>query len=350
MSPDPGAPLVVGHVNLARGYRGGERQTEILIRELAARGVTQCLVARRGEALAGRMSGVVGLDVRGVRWPFLPSTGTLRGCDVLHGHDGRAPTLAALAARRFSVPFVLTRRIQAAPSRRSLRAYRAATTLVGLSRGVADTLARTSGHPDVRVIPSALAALPHDEGVVAGLRSRYAGRFLMVCAAEFVPGQKGQEHLIAAARGWASAGSPIHVLLLGRGGGEPLFRRLAEGLDNVEFGGFVDNLGDYLAAADALVLPSLHEGLGSVLLDAFDAGLPVVASDIPGVRDVVEHEVTGLLVPPADPAALEAAGDRLVTDAALRRRLAEAARQAAARFTPGMMADRYLALYREMVG
>ena len=201
------------------------------------------------------------------------------------------------------------------------------------------------------MIPSAHARLPVDSDVSRRLRVRWGERFVVVCAAQLVAGQKGQEHLIEAAqRLEGGEGRPVHVVLLGRGSGEARFRELARGSGSVEFGGFVENVGDYLDAGDALVLPSLHEGLGSVILDAFAAGLPVVASDIPGIRDVVEHEITGLLVPPADPVALTAALARLRDDDALRTRLAEAGRRASADFTPERMADRYLALYREVAG
>lgn len=339
----------MGHVNLARGFRGGERQTELLVRELARRGVRQRLIVRSDSALGARFAGDDEVAVHEISWPYLPFVGRLAGCRVLHGHDGKAPAFAALAAARFGVPFVLTRRIQAAPGRTSRWAWRRAAGLVGLSRGVAATLGRATGRPDVRVIPSALAGLPVDRDTVRRLRDGWGDRFVVVCPAQLVAGQKGQEHLIDAARRLESEGVALRVVLLGRGEGEAAFRERSRGLESVEFGGFVDNLGDWLAAADALALPSLHEGLGSVILDAFDAGLPVVASDIPGIRDVVRHDETGLLVPPADADALADALTRLASDPDACRRLGAAGREAAADYTPERMADRYLALYEELV-
>ena len=340
-------PPTVGHVNLARGFRGGERQTELLIRQLAQGGLSQRLVVRADGELGARLGSVSGLTVRSVSWPFLHATAEVRGCDLLHAHDGRAPGFTAMAARRYGVPYVVTRRIQSPPGRGSLWAYRRATRLVGLSEGVAAGLRSATGRSAVDVIPSASSDLPVDPARVAQIEARYGDGFLVVCPAQLVPGQKGQEHLIAAARSLEAAGTPVRVLLLGRGGGEALFRSLADGVESVEFGGFVDNLGDYLAAADALVLPSLHEGLGSVLLDAFAAGLPVIASDIPGVRDIVRDGETGLLVPAADARALAAALVRLRDDEPLRTRLRLAGLEAAALYTPARMADRYLSLYRE---
>ncbi len=82
-----------------------------------------------------------------------------------------------------------------------------------------------------------------------------------------------------------------------------------------------------LSRSGLLVLPSLAEGFGLVLIEAMAAGVPVVASDVPGIRDVIRNEVTGLLVPPRDPAALASAIGRVVHDASLRERLIARARE-----------------------
>jgi glycosyltransferase involved in cell wall biosynthesis len=73
--------------------------------------------------------------------------------------------------------------------------------------------------------------------------------------------------------------------------------------------------------ADVLVLPSLAEGFGLVLIEAMAAGVPVVATDVPGIRDVVSDGVNGLLVPPKSPQALAGAIGRVLSDRALRQML-----------------------------
>jgi glycosyltransferase involved in cell wall biosynthesis len=80
-----------------------------------------------------------------------------------------------------------------------------------------------------------------------------------------------------------------------------------------------------LAMIDVLVLPSAAEGFGLVLIEAMAAGVPVVATDVPGICDVVENEVNGLLVPVGSPAMLAAAIRRVCEDGNLRNRLIVAA-------------------------
>ena len=100
------------------------------------------------------------------------------------------------------------------------------------------------------------------------------------------------------------------------------------------------DLGDLLSAIDMFVLPSLWEGLPLSLVLAMGAGVPVVSTTVGGVPEVVEDGRTGLLVPAGDAAALGGAVARLVTDPALGRRLADAAR---AEVLPKFGVDDYVA-------
>lgn len=94
-----------------------------------------------------------------------------------------------------------------------------------------------------------------------------------------------------------------------------------------------------------LVLPSAAEGFGLVLIEAMAAGVPVVATNVPGIRDVVRDGQTGLLVPAASPQRLAEAIERMVRDAAMRRRIAEeAAADVRQRFSWEKVIEQYRAL------
>ncbi len=102
--------------------------------------------------------------------------------------------------------------------------------------------------------------------------------------------------------------------------------------------------------AAVVVLPSLREGLGNVLLEAMAHGRPVVASDVGGIPTIVEHLETGMLVPPGDASALRDALTLLLGDAALRERLGRAGRGlVAARADWETVVERTLAVYRDAV-
>jgi D-inositol-3-phosphate glycosyltransferase len=106
-----------------------------------------------------------------------------------------------------------------------------------------------------------------------------------------------------------------------------------------------EQLGEYYALADVCVVPSLTESFGLVALEAQAHGTPVVAAAVGGLTEIVEDEVTGLLVRGRDPRAYALALARLLRDADLRRRMGEEAQRRASRFTWTRAVDRLAAIY-----
>jgi glycosyltransferase involved in cell wall biosynthesis len=162
------------------------------------------------------------------------------------------------------------------------------------------------GAREVRVIPSGVelperVGEPDDPPHVL-----YAGR---------LSEEKGVRELIAAANG-------LPLVVVGDGS-------LRDEIPNAV--GFVppSELGRYYERAAVVVCPSRREGYGMTAREAMAYGRPVVATAVGGLPDAVEHEVTGLLVPPRDPPALRTALERLLKDRELRERLGAAARERA---------------------
>lgn len=118
----------------------------------------------------------------------------------------------------------------------------------------------------------------------------------------------------------------------------------------VEWWGRRDDAPAVLAQASIVVLPSYREGLPKVLLEAAASGRPMVATDVPGCREVVEHGVTGLRVPPRDGGALAEAIVQLLADPARCRQMGRAARALAEReFAVETVVARTLDVYRELL-
>jgi glycosyltransferase involved in cell wall biosynthesis len=120
--------------------------------------------------------------------------------------------------------------------------------------------------------------------------------------------------------------------------------------DAVQFLGQRDDLATILHATDVLVSPSLREGMSVILLDAMSAGLPIVATTVGGSPEVVCDGRTGMLVPPADAAALTRALSGLLVDADRRRALGAAGRRRVEeRFATRVAADRFLDVCHEVI-
>jgi len=173
---------------------------------------------------------------------------------------------------------------------------------------------------------------PPGTGEKDSLKERfgYGGKTLVLFAGRLVP-RKGVGHLLQAWKEVTEEFPDARLLLLGDG---PLQGELTEaarrlGVDKtVRFPGRVENVPEFLRAADVFVLPSLQEGLSNSLLEALASGLPTVATGIGGVIDVVEDGRTGLLVPPGDVSALSKALRTVFTDPDLSERLSRAGQEA----------------------
>ena len=167
---------------------------------------------------------------------------------------------------------------------------------------------------------------------------------------------KGVEEFVAAARQLRGEGRAIRFLLAGDPDpGNPaavpeanVRAWQAEGV--VEWLGHVDDMPALLASVDVVVLPSYREGLPKTLIEAAACALPLVTTDVPGCREVVDDGVNGLLVPPRDVDALAQAIARLHDDPALAVRLGAAARaKALSRFDESIVIADTVGVYRELL-
>lgn len=339
------------HVNLAKGFRGGERQTELLIRALATRGWKQRLVVRKASLLAARLGDVAQLTRVEVSSNPLAAGLATRGCQLTHAHEARAVYAGLLGRWLYRIPYLVTRRVTNPFSRSLLRdmAYRRAACIVALSRSIAAGVQQH--YPNVRcpVIPSAHADLAAGHQRNVALSERYRGKTVVGHIGALVKRHKGQHNLIEVARRWQRSHPDVLFMLVGSGSDAAELKALAAGLGNVEFAGQVSNVDDYLDLFDLFVFPSLMEGLGSILLDAMCFGLPIVASDVGGIPEIVEDGGNGLLVPPDDPTQLAMALERVLGDPALQASMRRQNIDKAQTYSASAMASAYEAQYQRVL-
>jgi glycosyltransferase involved in cell wall biosynthesis len=141
----------------------------------------------------------------------------------------------------------------------------------------------------------------------------------------------------------------LHLWLAGEGDERGMLERQAasQGVaGRLHFLGWRDDVAALMASADFLVCPSRHEPLGNVVIEAWAAGLPVIAARSAGPEALLRDGETGLLVPIDDVTGLAAAMERLIDDGGMRARLAAAGRAA---YAAGFAEDRVVALYRDFL-
>jgi phosphatidyl-myo-inositol alpha-mannosyltransferase len=275
--------------------------------------------------------------------------------DVVHAHEPLSPSTGMFATLRSSAPVVGTfhaftersRLVElASPLLRIV--WRRLAARVAVSKAAASFMdAKFGGGDSTRIVPNGvdveLFAHADPAQLPAGRRVLWVGR---------LDRQKGFPVAVRAFADLAAKFPDVHLVVVGDGAKRGAVAELSPDVrERVVMLGAVqhERLPAYHAACDVFVAPALgQESFGIVLVEAMAAGLPVVASRIPGFDEVVRDGTDGILVPPNDPRALADAAERVLTDPALAGRLAEAGRARAAEFSWDRVADRLETVYRQV--
>jgi glycosyltransferase involved in cell wall biosynthesis len=381
---------------------GGETQARLLAEGLIARGFEVTVLTRRSSPELAREERVGAILVRRIGQPGpgqgrkwgLVTTGLRALLDRRHPWDllfvsgfRMLGIPAGLVGRRLGRPVILKAdcegemsgayfapglarhgvRLAAWPVRAFLalrnRALRDAAAYVAISASIAAEL-ETAGIPRDRVHTIANAVdtarfrpadrperealrrqlgLPEEAPVVVytGRLVRYKGLPLLVQTWPAIVRRHPQALLLLIGTG----GLDIHAC-------EPELRAAAQSLGierSVRFTGSVGNVPDYLRAADAFAFPTENDAFPSSVVEAMAAGLPVVATPVGAIAEMIEDGESGLLVEPRDSAGLERALLRVLEDAMLARRLGERAWQVVQeRYAGERIAGQYADLFRRI--
>jgi len=279
--------------------------------------------------------------------------------DLVHFHTARAHALSPWV-HGLPIKRVVTRRMDypISPGWASHFLYtKNVDMVIAISSGVRAAL-RAADILDthIRVIPSGIDSkqfVPNPDQR-ATVRQQYGltEDALLVLAVGALVERKSHQTLIDAAARLKQNGIALHYIICGAGPLRAMLETQARALglnSHVHFAGFCHNLPAHLAAADFFVHTPLWEGLGIAVLEALAAGLPVVASRVGGIPELITHQVSGLLIPPKDPSALEIALTKYVHNPDWAKTLGQAGRTAAhARFDIAATAQANEALYYEL--
>lgn len=342
--------LSVAHVSLSRGYKGNERQIELLIKELANIGVPQFLVCRDDSPLLSMLEGVKSLRVikiSGLSDPrFSGHFRLAKDCTIVHAHESHAVRWAFVHYLMYGVPYIYTFR-ESQPLKTSFfnhSVYHSASRIIAISSAVKENLGEEFMQKADVVGESASHYRPNPSNVQR-IRETFKGRFLVGQVAPLITRDKGQSVLIDAARLLKTKIPELVVLLVGSGDDANHLKNHADGMPNIKFLGFKRNYIDYLAAVDVLAYPANVEHLGGIFLDTMEQGTPIVASNVGAIKDVIRDNDNGLLVNAGDAEGLAACILRLKRDADLRKRLISSGFNEAEIHNSAAMAAEYYRIY-----
>ena len=256
-------------------------------------------------------------------WRALRAAVRTTGATVVHTHGYRADVLAGAAARSMAIPSVTTvhgftggGRKNRMYERLQVRSFRKAAAVVAVSRPLVDRLA-AEGISRERIHCISNAWAPADEPLARADARQLLGipeeRFVLGWVGR-VSGEKGADVFI---RAMAELPPDVHASIIGDGRERPASAALAMELGvagRITWHGTLADAGRLYKAFDAFVLSSRTEGTPIALFEAMSAGVPVVATSVGGVPDVVAQGAVALLVPSEDSAAIAAAVESIRQD------------------------------------
>lgn len=371
---DPTAPAVL-HVNTERSWRGGEQQTLYLLNGLRDRGIKSVLVAKQGGVMAERARAAghehvyempMGGDID-LRVPVrLRKIIKEHGLNLLHAHTSHAHVFIQLAAAlcRPRPKVLVHRRVDFSIFRRNKLGLNAIKYRYGVDRYVTVSHAIKAvlendgiSGDKISVVHSGIdfARIEKAPERRAEIRAELgvAEDAPLICNVAWCADHKGQTYLVQAAPAIFEKHPRARIAIVGDGELKGALMEEAAALgvaDKVIFAGYRKDVPSVLKAIDIFVMPSHMEGLGTSVIDAMAARLPIVGTRAGGIPELIRDGETGLLCPIRDPESIAEAVIRLLDDPAWAKTLGEAAYKTAAEgFSAEAMVRGNLAVYESLL-
>ena len=274
--------------------------------------------------------------------------------DVVHVHEPFVPGPSMFAALTSRAPVIATfhayaerSRLLSAAAPILMKIWKRLAMRVAVSRAAAEFVGGPMGERGLRIVPNGADVELFASAVPAELPE---GRRLLFV--NRLDPRKGFRVMVEAFGKLASDSRDLLLVVAGDGAERSAIQSLSGDVRSrvVMLGNIPhEGLPPYHAASEVFCAPSTgRESFGIVLVEAMAAGLPIVASDIPGYREVVRDEIEGILDPPRDPSTLARGVEDVLEDADLAKRLGEAGRERAQRYSWKTVAGEIEELYREV--
>jgi len=364
--------LSLFQIDAGKEWRGGQRQSLFLAKELKRRGLPYFFIVQPESPLHQKAcEAELSVLPFKMRNEFdLPAILRLawamkrKKCLLVHFHDAHSAAVGSVAASLAKVPFrIITRRVDFPLKKNyfSRRKYmKNVDAIIAISEGVKKVLVEGGVDPEnVEVISSGIDFSSFEEDSVALTSKDYLHREFSLAVDDYLVGivahladHKGHQYLIQATKILKQQAPKIKTIIVGEGPLSMELDRQAKELDVEDiifFLGFRKDIPKILSSLDLFVLSSHLEGMGSSILDAMASRLPVVATKVGGIPEVVIHGETGLLVPPRNPSALARAILMLYSNKTLASRLGQKGYELVHRkFSAEAMADKVVRLYEKI--
>lgn len=360
--------LAIFHVSTATTWRGGEQQIAWLMKGLQRKGITQVLMVPADTPLATwalqeqftlhAYTKRGGVDWRAAR--NLASRLRTEGSAIIHLHDSHAHTMGVLAASLFGLnaPMVLARRVDFRPGKNWLTRWkyqhRNLKYILPVSHAIEKILLQIPVKSKIQVIHDGI-----DPGRFEHVDASELHKTFSISETDKIIGNvaalaahKDYSTWLRVAEILAKTHSNLKFLIVGADADDATaIRQLATNLpckDQIIFTGFRKDVPALLQIMDLFLFTSKEEGLGSSLLDAMAAGVPVVCTNAGGIPDIVQHQYNGWMCEKGDVQGLSEGVETLLTNQGLREEFIRNGKMTAQKFHYENMVDKTLKVYESI--
>lgn len=354
--------IIVFHLDDSKNLRGGERQVIYLAEELKKLGVENYIVSRKNSPLflKSREKGIKTLTLPYLfEWDIISATILAYKIKrinknnkkvIIHSHTGHTPSLAILTSIFINAKKIVHRRVdfKIKHSFFSRVKYTKADYIISISETIKRILMEYGIDKNkITVIPSSFRLEKKELRKIVFKDNKIIIGSLLT----FVP-HKDPLNLIKAARIVIELNDNCFFVVGGEGSLKDEAAKLIKELgitDNFQLAGYVEDNQSFLNSIDIFVLPSREEGLGSVLIEAMNFGLPLVGTNAGGIEELIENGYNGFVVPKENPEKLADAILRLASDKNMIKEFSKNSLDKAKNFTSEIMAKETLEVYERAV-
>jgi glycosyltransferase involved in cell wall biosynthesis len=357
--------MKVLHLSSERTWRGGEQQISYLMGVLKTHGVENFIAARSGSEMIRRHPEAMELPFKGEwdLWTAIKIKKIVRDhhIDLIHTHSGHGHTLGVLAAQfGAGVPVVVSKRTDYPVKNNTFSRWKfnhpSIARFLCVSDKIREIISVDLKNPALaKTVYSGIDMdrFPHTPSINIRTLAGIPMESSVVVSTAAISAQKDYGTFLKVAQNLQVLHPDLHFVICGEGPLEESIRAQAKDLGlekNVHFLGFRKDLPQFLGSADAFLITSKEEGLGTSILDAFAVGLPVVATAAGGIPEIVKHSETGLLAPVGDHAMLATHVENIVyARGTLREKLIHNAHKLAQEFSFKRTGEKTLAIYQEIL-
>ena len=361
--------MTIIHISTAITWRGGEQQIAYLIDGLAKKNIAQLVVCPTGSPLH---KFCVSKSITVV--PFKKQTAfgfklalkikqrcNDHDCPIVHAHDSHAHTAAFLSALvwRNNSPVIVHRRVSFPIKKGFLSGFKynlpSVKKIICVSDFVRSVVDEGLSKPGKTITVydgiDLLKFRDKEKGSLLRQKFQIAANQTLIGNISAITTEKDIHSFVDTAALLLKNNNQLRFIVIGDGSEKETITEYIrqKGLTEcIIMAGFMDNIPEIIHELDLLLFTSVQEGLGTSLLDAFAAGIPVVATRAGGVPEIVRDRVTGLTAAVKNPVALANAVEELLNNPTLKVKLVENARRFVESFSTEVMIAKILEVYAKV--